>query len=135
MPSNLPWGSYVSWHRSTTGPSPVCKDAKIVGTIWVHHLSSFPSCISSCPDLTLPANLPVNTPNAALCTLASQLAGTTAFKALHPLTSSNLRMKDEERPILIPIRFRICSAMVAVGVSPRSKRHMRVRGRTEVNLE
>jgi hypothetical protein len=118
------------------GPSPVCKEAKIVGMMCVHHFSSFPLCIvSSCPDFTLPANRPVSTPNAALCTLASQLAGITTFNALHPLTNSNLRMNDEERPILMPIRFNICSLMVGVGFSPRSKRHMRVRGRTVVNLE
>ena len=36
--------------------------------------------------------------------------------------------------MLMPIRFSICSLMVGVGFSPRSKRHMRVRGRTAVNL-
>lgn len=72
--------------------------------------------------------------NAAWLTLGSQQYGRTVFRTLQPLISSNLRLKDGDMVLLMPMRVRIWVATLGEGLSLSSKRQIRVKGRAAENL-
>jgi len=76
---------------------------------------------------------PNSTSNEAWFTLGSQQYGSKVFNTLHPLISSNFRVKEEEKLMLIPIRERTWVAIMGKGLSPSSRSKMRVSGRAAAN--